>query len=59
MEGDERPRERRGEKKGGKSVRGRKRNRAAREQETERSERTQNEKMIRFTRSEATKFVVV
>lgn len=29
------------------------------EQETKRSECTQNEKMIRFTRSETTKFVVV
>lgn len=52
VEGDERPREKKGwgwwwwE-----------RNRA--EQETKRSERTQNEKMIRFTRSETTKFVVV
>lgn len=56
MEGDERPR---GGKKKKKSARGSKRNRAGREQETVSSERTRNEKMIGFTRSEATKFVVV
>lgn len=41
----------------GESVRGSRRSRTGGEQETEKSKCTQNEKMIRFMRSEATKFV--
>lgn len=47
-EGDERLRER-GKKMGGKKKRGSQRKASGREQETEKSKRAQNEKMIRFT----------
>lgn len=58
VEGDERPRE---GKKGGIKECERKREKRSRQRaaDRKRSERAQNEKMIRFTRSEATKFVVV
>lgn len=62
MRGDERPREKK-KKQGGRGVgggvRGSKSNRTGREQEAKKSKCTQNERMIRFMRRKATKFVSV
>lgn len=57
MRDEEKEKEEEGERDWEESVRGSRRNRTGGEQETEKSKCTQNEKMIRFMRSEATKFV--